>query len=659
MGRRAQGTIAAISLAFAALCFLIGNRLSAAAPEAQAGLAAVLAAFGPEAVAALPADLLERPFWVSLERADLLCGALCACAPLAMWALVASMPRPERTDDAHGSERLGAVADLKGYRNEEKPEENLILSRHVEISTAGGTKKKTRNLNTCVVGGSGAGKTTCFLEPNILQMAAGANKDVLFSDPKGATMPRVGRSLAEAGCELALLDLVNLDGAVWNPLSPEVIRDYTDVERVASALVLGANAGGHSTSEPIWDNGAANLAAILISYLRFWRAPELCTMKNLQLLLGKCDFSGGRCGFDDLMDELRTGRAPSGAALKDAKGAMGAPAASTVRSALRRHAPGDPAPSKGDPEGGARPGPHLGYDYTLSSWDRYRAGAAETLGSFKATLNQAVRVFCTPEVMRALGSESAGLDEVRLDRLGLGGAPRAIGVVASDRDHTLQPVLALFFWEAMYCSGRNADAQPSKRLGKHVQFLIDEIYALGDLPDFAENLVTVRSRNISVSFCAQSLAQLVERYGEHGAENIRDSCAITLYLAGSKNYATAKRLSEEIGEMTVVKNNESLRSGKGGLPGKDVSQDVVGRPVLTPQEIGRLGGPSGDAALLLVGGEYAVVDEKYRLAEHPAYDALAMFDPGGSRPEGWRLFDYADYARKRRETGRVGKGTPP
>ncbi len=653
MDRKAQGTVSIVCIVLSVVAFLFGDRLSASAPEADAGIAAILSAFSSESLNSLPSDLLARPLWLSFDQNDVLCGLILACVPLVMWALLLSTPRPERTDDAHGAERLGTVAELKGYRNEAKPEENLILSRGVEISTAGGAKKRTRNLNTCVVGGSGAGKTTSFEEPNIMQAAVGAMKDVVFSDPKGATLPRIGYRLVEAGCQVALLDLVNLkNGSVWNPMTREVLRDYTDVERFASALVLGANAGGHSTSEPIWDNGAANLAAILISYLRFWQPPELLTMSNLQRLLGMCDFSGGRCGFDNLMDEIRTGRAPSMGKASDGTGSFSESVASTVKSRLRRRAPGDPEPE------GAEPGPGLKYDYTLASWDRFRAGAPETLGSFKATLNQALRVFCTPEVMEALGSKD-GIDEIRLDRLGLGDVPRVIGVVASDRDHTLQPVLALFFWEAMYCSGRNADEQPGKRLKKHVQFLIDELYALGDLPDFAENLVTVRSRNISISFCVQSLAQLEERFGEKGAENIRDSCAITLYLAGSKNYATAKRLSEEIGEMTITKNNESLRNGKGGMPGKDVSQDVVGRPVLTPQEIGRLGGTSGDAALIMVGGEYAVVDKKFRLSEHPAYDPLTMFDPNEKWPEGWRLFDYAGYAKKRRGSGRTGKGTPP
>lgn len=638
MDRRAMSTVSAVCVALAVVAFLVGDRLSAAAPQAAPGLASVLAAFSSQAVSALPADLLARPLWLSMDQWDLLCGALCACLPLAMWALLLSSPRPDRTGDANGSERLGRVSELRGYANTESPADNVILSRGVRVSTGGGSKKRPRNLNVCVLGGSGAGKTTCFLEPNILQVAAGARKDVVFSDPKGATIPRLGGRLVEAGADLVQLDLVRLDGAIWNPLA--IIRSYTDVERVANALVLGANAGGHSTSEPIWDNGAANLAAILISYLMFWCEPRHRTMRDLQTLLGMCDFSGGRCGFDVLMDEIRTGRVASAERASDGAGALAEAAAGTSRSGLLRHAPGDP-------DGGTPAGPGLGYDYTLASWDRFRAGAAETLGSFKATLNQAIRVFCTPEVMRALGNED-GDDEVGLDMLGLGERPRVISVVASDRDHTLQPVLALFFWEAMYCSGRNADSQPGQRLGRHVQFLIDELYALGDLPDFAESLVTVRSRNISISFCAQSLAQLDERFEEHGAENIRDSCATTLYLAGSKNYATAKRLSEEIGEMTITKNNESLRNGKGVMPGKDLSQDVTGRPVFTPQEIGRLGGPKGDAALMMIGGEYATIDRKFRLSEHPAYDPLTMFDPNGEWPQGWHLFDYPKYQQERR-----------
>lgn len=650
MNRKWRYALAGACLAMAALGYVLGNRLSACAPE---GAFPVLGAFGELAWAALPGSLAERPLWLSGESADVWAGALVAAGPLALWAFAMCLPHADRTDDAYGSERRGRRGELRAYTNVEDPAANIVLSQSGRVSLLGdgtppdrrGKRLKAANSNVMVIGGSGARKTTSVLEPNLLQGAAGCDKDTVSTDPKGATPPRVGHALVDGGRDVLVLNLVDLGlSSVWNPLS--IIKSYTDVERVANALVHGASPDGHSTSEPIWDNGAAALCAILVSYLWAWCPETDLTMANVQLLLSLCDFSGGECAFDVLVNELRTGEV-KGKAKLDGRG-RGAPGATNARSTrVRRVACADE--EAGTPAGG------FAYDYTVASWERFRSGAAETLGSFKATLSQAIAVFCSPDVLRVLGSSNHGLDEIGLEQLGVGERRRDIFIVTSDRDHTLQPVLSLFVWEAMYVSGRNADAQPTKRAPHHVQFLIDELYAVGELPDFAENVVTVRSRNISVLFCIQNLAQLDERYGEDGAKTIMDSCASKVYLAGADSPDTCKRLEEMMGQMTVRKNSESLHNK--GLPGKDVSQDVVGRPVFTAQELARM-----DPAycVVKVGAGYWTQDEKTRVWEHPAYDPLAMYDPNGRAPEGARLFDYVAYresipgtsearAKKRRE----------
>ncbi len=632
MNRKWRYILAGVCLALAALGYLLGNRLSACAPQ---NAFPVLGAFGEQAWAALPGALAERPFWLSGESADVLAGGLAASMPLAVWALAMCMPHPDRTDDAYGSERRGRVAELRDYTNVADEASNIVLSQNGRVSLKGdgtperrGGRVKTANSNVMVVGGSGARKTTSVLEPNLLQGAAGCDKDTVSTDPKGATPPRVGHALVKGGRDVLVLNLVDLGlSSVWNPLS--IIQSYTDVERVSNALVHGASPDGHSTSEPIWDNGAAALCAIIISYLWAWRPETDHTMANVQLLLSLCDFSGGTCGFDVLVDELESGTV-RGTAAVSGKG-RGAVGGTNSQSALIRRV------DCAEEEAGT-PAGQFAYDYTVASWRRFRSGAPETLGSFKATLSQAISVFCSPDVLRVLGSSNDGIDEIRLGDLGVGERRRDIFIVSSDRDHTLQPVLSLFVWEAMYVSGRNADAQPDRRVPHHVQFLIDELYAVGELPDFAENVVTVRSRNISVLFCIQNLSQLDERYGEHGAKTIMDSCASKVYLAGADSPDTCKRLEEMMGQMTVRKNSESLHNK--GLPGKDVSQDVVGRPVFTAQELARMN-PS--QCVVKVGAGYWTQDEKTRVWEHPAYDPLAMYDPNGKAPEGARLFDYVAY----------------
>ena len=56
---------------------------------------------------------------------------------------------------------------------------NKILTQNVEIGYD--AHKHRRNLNTLVVGGSGAGKTRFYAKPNIMQ----GNTSFVVLDPKG------------------------------------------------------------------------------------------------------------------------------------------------------------------------------------------------------------------------------------------------------------------------------------------------------------------------------------------------------------------------------------------------------------------------------------------------------------------------------------------
>ena len=57
----------------------------------------------------------------------------------------------------------------KKYQAKE-PEKNKVLTQHVQIGLDG--RKHRRNLNTMVVGGSGAGKTRFYAKPSAPLRAA-------------------------------------------------------------------------------------------------------------------------------------------------------------------------------------------------------------------------------------------------------------------------------------------------------------------------------------------------------------------------------------------------------------------------------------------------------------------------------------------------------
>ena len=68
-------------------------------------------------------------------------------------------------------------------------------------------KKHRRNLNTVVIGGSGAGKTRFYAKPNLMQ----ANVSFVVLDPKGELLRDTGFLLKEKGYEVRVLDLLNME----------------------------------------------------------------------------------------------------------------------------------------------------------------------------------------------------------------------------------------------------------------------------------------------------------------------------------------------------------------------------------------------------------------------------------------------------------------
>ena len=79
----------------------------------------------------------------------------------------------------HGSAEWGEAQKISKKYSQSPREMNKILTQNVEIGYD--AHKHRRNLNTLVVGGSGAGKTRFYAKPNIMQ----GNTSFVVLDPKG------------------------------------------------------------------------------------------------------------------------------------------------------------------------------------------------------------------------------------------------------------------------------------------------------------------------------------------------------------------------------------------------------------------------------------------------------------------------------------------
>lgn len=174
--------------------------------------------------------------------------------------------------------------------------EGFILSKKHYLGTD--LKKVKLNKNILVVGGSGAGKSACFVKPNILQRLG----SYVITDPKGELYRETSNYLKQNGYNVKVLNLINTDYSDrYNPLAH--IREHADVDIIAHTIVMGGDNDGKS-SDPFWDNTAKMLLKACIYYVISVLPPE---QQNLSSCLNIVRAGGSdESIFDKLfVDELK------------------------------------------------------------------------------------------------------------------------------------------------------------------------------------------------------------------------------------------------------------------------------------------------------------------------------------------------------------------
>lgn len=137
--------------------------------------------------------------------------------------------------------------------------EGFILSRDHYLGLDG--KKVKINKNILVFGGSGTGKTACYIKPNIMQRLG----SYVITDPKGELYRDTSKYLSNYGYDVKVLNLVDPEYSNrYNPLAH--IQDYADVDIIAHTIVEGGEGNGKS-SDPFWDNTAKMLLKACIYYV--------------------------------------------------------------------------------------------------------------------------------------------------------------------------------------------------------------------------------------------------------------------------------------------------------------------------------------------------------------------------------------------------------
>ena len=482
------------------------------APAAHGGL--------PEIVARFPA-VMNDPFHIELCGDSLKTVLVLLCAYGLAVGVILSSRRNYRRGEEHGSAKWGSARTVNRKYRAAVPEDNKIFTQNVRMGLDG--RKHRRNLNTLVVGGSGAGKTRFYAKPNLCQ----ANTSFTVLDPKGELLRSTGHLLRQKGYEVRVLDLLNMEKShCYNPFV--YLRDDNDVQRLVTNLFKSTTPKGSQSNDPFWDTAASMLLLALIFYLKYEAPPDEQNFPMVMEMLRAADVREDMDEYTSPLDEL------------------------FERLEMR------------EPD-------HIAVKY----YKDYHSGSAKTLKSIQITLAARLEKF-------NLSSLAALTATDELDLPSLGEKKVALFALIPDNDTSFNFLVSILYTQLFQQLFYLADHKYGGSLPIPVHFLMDEFSNVSLPDDFSKILAVMRSRQVFVSIILQNVAALKALF-EKEWESILGNCDEFLYLGGNET-STHKLISESyLGKSTIDTNTYGKSSGRNG--NYSTNYQISGRELMTPDEV--------------------------------------------------------------------------
>ena len=374
------------------------------APALSEGLIAVIARF---------TEAMRDPFYIELCEDSLKAVLLLLFVYGLLLGIHFSTRRNYRRGEEHGSAKWGDAGAVSRKYRAKQPSEDKLFTQHIGMGLDG--RKHLRNLNTIVVGGSGAGKTRFYAKPNLCQ----ANTSFVVLDPKGELLRDTGFLLEHEGYEVRVLDLLNMEKShCYNPFF--YLRDDNDVQRLVTNLFKSTTPKGSQTQDPFWDTAASMLLLALIFYLHH-EAPQ------------------DEQNFPMVMEMLRAGE------VREEDDSYQSPLDELFERLEMR-----------EPD-------HIAVKY----YKDYHSGSAKTLKSIQITLAARLEKFN----LESLASLTA-TDELELSSLGE--KKVALFALIPDNDTSFNFLVSILYTQLFQQLFHSADHKYGGRLPVHVHFLMDE-----------------------------------------------------------------------------------------------------------------------------------------------------------------------------------------
>ena len=468
----------------------------------------------------------QNPF-PSLVAKDLLTGLLVALLFKALVYLKNLDKKKFRAGVEHGSARWGTKEDIAPFMDKEFSK-NLILTKSERLMLSNRPKrlKYARNNNVIVIGGSGSGKTTFWLLPNLLQM----HSSYVVTDPKGTIVLNCGKMLVDNGYDVVIFNTVDFKKSMkYNPFA--YIHSEKDILKLVTILMANTKGEGKG-GDPFWDKSESLLYSALIGYIHYEAPLEEQNFATLIEFINSMEVREDDEDFKNPIDYMFE--------------------------ELERRNP---------------------KHFAVRQYKKYKLAAGKTAKSILVSCGARLAPFDIQE-LRELTFE----DELHLDTLG--DKKSALFLVMSDTDSTFNFLIAMIYSQMFNLLCEKADSQPKGRLKVHVRCLIDELANIGQIPNLEKIVATIRSREISACLFLQAKSQLKANYKDH-ADTIIGNMDSKVFLGGTEQ-TTLKELSQELGKETI--DTRSTGESRGRERSNSTNYQKAGKELMTMDELAVMDG---------------------------------------------------------------------
>ena len=469
--------------------------------------------------------------------------------------------------------------------------------------------------HSLVIGATGSGKTTTFINPMIQIIAeTSSGSSMIMTDPKGELFSLHSGKLKEQGYDVKVLDLRDTYSSYrWNPLESiwNMYQDYVEAGKGIKVhkdsvdkypdLTLLYSEDLYGSENGLWYEYAGTA----------YPTREECA-NDVSVARQKI--------YDEMYEDLND-----------------------LVSVIC------PIESKDDPvwEKGARsiimatllamledsedPELHMTKDkYNFFNLNKIIANSenefAELKRYFQGRSNLSSAVTLSRQVLSAADSTLSSYMSIAFDKLsmfndkGLCGLTSATDIDASglaerptalflkipdekDTRHALASVFILCMYKALI---KKASSREDLSLPRNVYFILDEFGNMPKIEKFDKMITVGRSRKIWFNMVVQSYAQLNAVYGDQVADIVKSNCGVKMFI-GSNDIDTCKEFSELCGNVTISTNSVSSNSqDKDGQ--FSLSSQMQTRPLIYPSELQKLNNKESTGnAIIVTFGNYPLM----------------------------------------------------